>query len=89
MFAIKKARKFIENHPSDPASLTLASLVMALESERSFDLTELYKLSYDKFELAMEILQQWRLDRHYSGKGKLLNAAMQQAKVMGHSRMSN
>ena len=89
MLAIKKARKFIENHPSDPASRTLAGLVMALELEQPFELADLYKLNFDKFELGMEILEQWRLDRHYSGKGKLLNAAMQLPQALGQSRMSN
>lgn len=75
MLAIKKARKLIEADPTSSASKTLAELVLALESEASFNLAEIYKLSYDHFETALEILAEWRLDRYYAKKLRLLDVS--------------
>ncbi len=77
MLAIKKARKLIENKPNDEASQTLAELVLALETEASFPLAKLYALDYKRFELAMEILGEWRLDRYYASKLRLIDASAQ------------
>lgn len=77
MLAIKKARKFIQTNPKDPASLTISALVLALESEGQISVAPLYELSNDKFELALEILSEWRLDRHYASKLRLLDLSSQ------------
>ena len=79
MNEIKKARKLIEANPQSDAAKTLASLVLALESENKFDLGDLYKLNYDNFNLAIDILKEWRLDRYYSGKAKLHDLSVQVA----------
>lgn len=75
MLAIKKARKLIETHPTDEASKTLADLVLALESETPFLLAEIYKLDYKRFEIALEILAEWRLDRYYAKKLRLVDVS--------------
>jgi len=75
MLAIKKARKLIEASPSDPAAYIIAALVLALESESSISVAELYKLDNKRFELAMEILNEWRLDRHYASKLRLVDSS--------------
>jgi len=75
MLAIKKARKLIEACPSDPAAHIIAALVLALESESSISVAELYKLDNKRFELAMEILNEWRLDRHYASKLRLVDSS--------------
>ena len=77
MLAIKKARKLMETNPSDPAAQIIAALVLALESEASISVEQLYKLDDKRFELAMEILSEWRLDRHYASKLRLLNSSTQ------------
>jgi hypothetical protein len=79
MNAIKKARKFIEKDPASPAAQTLSSLVLALGSKRVFPIADIYELDLDRFNLAMEILQEWRLDRYYAGKAKLFDISMQTA----------
>jgi len=79
MRAIKEARKFIERQPSDANARTLSRLVLALESEASFPITDLYLLDADKFKLAMDILDEWRLDRHYASKVRLFDISMQLA----------
>ena len=79
MNEIKKARRLIEANPHTDAAKTLASLVRALESEEKFDLGALYKLNYDNFNLAIDILKEWRLDRYFSGKAKLHDLSVQVA----------
>ena len=81
MNEIKKARRLIEANPLTKAAKTLAALVRALESEEKFDLTDLYKLSYDDFNLSIDILKEWRLDRYYSGKAKLHDLSVQVASM--------
>ena len=75
MLAIKKARKLIEANPTDGASKTLAELVLALETETPFNLAEIYKLDYKRFEIALEILAEWRLDRYYAKKLRLVDVS--------------
>lgn len=82
MLAIKKARKLIEAKPTDEASVTLADLVLALETEQSYPLHRLYDLDYKRFELAMEILAEWRLDRYYASKIKLIDASNQAREML-------
>lgn len=77
MNAIKEARRFIESQPEDPSARILARLVLALETDHSFELTTLYQLDYDGFQLALDILREWRLDRYYAGKAKLFDLSMQ------------
>jgi hypothetical protein len=77
MNAIKAARRFIETHPEDESAQILARLVLALESESSFELVNLYRLNYKSFQLAMDILKEWRLDRYYASKSKLFDISLQ------------
>ena len=79
MNEIKKARRLIEADPQTETAKILANLVLALESDAKFDLSHLYKLSYDNFYLAIDILKEWRLDRYYSGKAKLHDLSVQVA----------
>lgn len=76
MKALKKARKLIETRSETPEAAILSALVVALESEKPFPLTELYQLDYDDFELALEVLQEWRLDRYYMSKVRLLDLSV-------------
>jgi hypothetical protein len=75
MRAIHEARNFIERNPSDPSSKTLSNLVKALESEAEFPITHIYQLDLVRFNLALEIVREWRLDRYFAGKAKLFDTA--------------
>ncbi len=77
MNAIKTARRFIEKDPTTDAAKTLARLVLALESGVAFELSALYELDMKSFQIAMDILQDWRIDRYYTNKAKLLDLSMQ------------
>ncbi|WP_038210105.1 hypothetical protein [Xenophilus azovorans] len=77
MNAIKEARRFIEKNPDDASARILARLVLALETDHGFELVTLYDLDYDAFQLAIDILREWRLDRYYAGKAKLFDLSVQ------------
>ncbi len=76
MHAIKAIRKHIEKHPNKESSRALARLVAALAEERSYSLAELYEMDYATFELALELLKDWRLDRYYAARIKLFDAVL-------------
>ena len=71
MQAIKKARKIIEKD----VSKTLSKLILSLESEEDFQIKQLYNLGPAEFDLVIEIIKEWRIDRHYMGKSKTFAAA--------------
>lgn len=75
MRALKKTRKLMEQRPEKPAARVLADLVLALESEAPFQLSKIYQLDYEDFDLAIELLREWRLDRYYSSKAMLLDVS--------------
>lgn len=77
MNAIKKTRRLIETEPASQAAQTLAGLVRALESDETFHLCDLYQLDYNAFELAIDVLKEWRLDRYYMSKAKLHDISVQ------------
>ena len=79
MNAIKRARHYIEQNPNEPAARVLSQLVLALETEHSFAISTIYQLDLAQFDLAIDILREWRLDRYYAGKAKLFDISLQMA----------
>lgn len=80
MNAIKTARRLLKADPTSQSSKVLANLVLALESEGEesvFALSSLYELDLKTFELAIEILQDWRLERYIDKKAKLFTLSQQ------------
>jgi hypothetical protein len=75
MIAVKQVRKIIQDQADSPQAQTLSALVLALENEDPFDVSSLYELDFDTFELALTLLKEWRLDRYYSSKAKLVQAS--------------
>jgi hypothetical protein len=75
MRAIKKAKKIIEKNPDQVFAKVLAHLVLSLESEMDFQIRQLYDLPQAEFDFAMQIMKEWRIDRHYMGKAKTFDAA--------------
>jgi hypothetical protein len=76
MRAIKEARHLLEQSPQDESAQILARLVLALETEVSFAISDIYKLNRTHFDLALNILREWRLDRYYAGKARLFDTAV-------------
>jgi hypothetical protein len=75
MRAIKKAEKIIEKDITKPFAKLLAQLIVSLESDDLFQVKQLYDLSPVEFDLVIDILKEWRIDRHYMGKSKTFAAA--------------
>lgn len=75
MNAIKKVRQYLETYPSRESSRALARLTAALAEEREYPLAELYEMDMEAFELAMELMQDWRLDRYYASRLRLFDIA--------------
>ena len=67
--------------PGTPSSQVLARLVLALESESDFAISEIYDLDYDHFQLALKMLEAWRIDRYFAGKAKLFDISLQAAEL--------
>jgi len=75
MRAIKKVKKFIEHSPESTTGLVYSRLILSLEAEEIFPINDLYKLNADDFELALELMKDWRIDRFYIGKAKAFDTA--------------
>jgi hypothetical protein len=74
--AIKEVRKYLQNYPGSDSAKALAKLVSALAEERDYSLAELYAMDIKAFELAMQLLNDWRLDRYYAQRLKLYDIAV-------------
>jgi hypothetical protein len=81
MRALKQARKRIEQDPASPNSVLLTRLVLAIEGQGPFEVKDLYELDFDAFDLALQILNEWRLDRHFSAKFRLMDMAAANAEL--------
>jgi hypothetical protein len=77
MSAFKEARKIIERDPGSRDAQIFSYLIVALEMGHEFLLSELYKLEYDRFKLALRVMDEWRNDRFYRSKVKLYDFAWQ------------
>lgn len=77
MNAFKEAKRLIAADPFSDTARTLTDLVIALESAQAFQLERLYSLDMRSFELAVQIIGEWRLDRYYAKKGKLLDLSVE------------
>ncbi len=72
MNAIKRVRRYIEAQPDTPAARALSELARALADEREYPLSSLYEIELEAFELGMDLMRDWRLDRFYSQRLRLL-----------------
>jgi hypothetical protein len=70
---IKKAAKYVADNAESVEAKRLLELAVALETGGSFAFTNLYELNHAEFKLAMGMIDDWRLDRYYLSKLKLLD----------------
>jgi hypothetical protein len=77
MRVIQKIRLDIAQEPQHPTAQIFSRLISSLVDEVDFPLNELYRLQAPEFELAMQILQDWRLDRYYMRKTKPFDMTLQ------------
>lgn len=76
MNAIKRVRLYMQKHPTTAESRVLAHLAACLADERPFPLADLYALDMEAFDLAIELMRDWRLDRYYAARLKLLDTIL-------------
>ena len=77
MNSIKSVQKLIQRDPDNAEARVLSDLLVALESNSHIEIVKLYGLKLENFDLALKVLQEWRLARYYSGKGNRLDLATQ------------
>lgn len=70
---IKKVAKFVAANPESEDTPMLLELAVALETGAEYSFTTLYELSHEGFQLAMGMIDDWRLDRYYLSKLTLLD----------------
>lgn len=89
MNAIKQIRKFLENDPTGESSLILARLAASLAEEKEFSLADLYRLNYEAFSLAIELLKDWRLDRYYAARIRLFDVILNEVLPEGSAPLAD
>jgi hypothetical protein len=73
MKAIQEIRRYIGTHANSKSAEILASLPETLFREESLALSDLYALDWESFELAIELLRDWRIDRYYADRADLFD----------------
>ena len=73
MRAIQKIETFVESSPESVDAQALVRLILSLQAEAELSSSDLYKLNAEHFDLAMELLRDWRIDRFYRGRAKAFN----------------
>lgn len=66
MFAIQKLEQYLNTSASPTAARELTRLMEALKQEKEFPLSNLYEIDFEAFELAVDVLRDWRIDRYYA-----------------------
>jgi hypothetical protein len=72
---IKKVAKYVSVRPESDDAKALMALAVALETNAPYQLHSLYELNREAFKLALGLIDDWRLDRHYLSKLTLLDHA--------------
>ncbi len=72
---IKKVAKYVATNPDSADTPALLELAIALETGSEYSFSKLYELDHEAFRLAMGMIDDWRLDRHYLSKLTLLDHA--------------
>jgi hypothetical protein len=76
LHAIKQIGKYLAKNPTSESAGALVQFATALAEERNFSLGDLYRLNYEEFELAIDLLKDWRVDRYYAGEIKLFETVL-------------
>lgn len=72
MNAAKKIRQFSETEENLEPVQVLKDLAAALELGKPFDLQALYEVDMRYFDVAIQLLKDWRFDRHIASRSKLV-----------------
>jgi hypothetical protein len=69
--AIQDIRRYISTHANSQSADVLARIPDTLQREGNLSLADLYTLDWEAFELAIELLRDWRIDRYYADQTDL------------------
>ena len=72
---IHDIRRYLSDHSDSPSAEVLSRLPATLSKEESLALSDLYSLDWESFELAIELLRDWRIDRYYADRMNLFAAS--------------
>jgi hypothetical protein len=79
MNAFKQARRYVQENRGSASALGLTRLTEALNRETEFSLAVLYEMDADAFDIALELLRDWRLDRYYAARIRLFDSLLDMA----------
>ncbi|MGB2818888.1 MAG: hypothetical protein WBA53_12375 [Burkholderiaceae bacterium] len=79
MKALHDIRRYLSDHSDSPSAKVLSRLPATLSKEESLVLSDLYALDWESFELAIDLLRDWRIDRYYAERTDLFAAPSKQA----------
>ena len=65
MRTIERARWLLSRDPHGPSVRVLQKLLHALETGGDFNIAELSILPHDRYQLAVDVLRDWRKDRYH------------------------
>lgn len=82
--AIHDIRRYLNDHSDSPSAEVLSRLPATLSREDSLALSELYALDWESFELAIDLLRDWRIDRYYADSTDLFAAPSKQPEGRPH-----
>ena len=84
MKAIHDIRRYLSDHSDSPSAKVLSRLPATLSKEESLVLSDLYSLDWESFELAIDLLRDWRIDRYYAERTDLFTVPAKQAERSPH-----
>ena len=82
--AIHDIRRYLSDHSDSPSAKVLSRLPATLSKEESLVLSDLYALDWESFELAIDLLRDWRIDRYYAERTDLFTVPSKQAERSSH-----
>lgn len=77
--AIHDIRRYLSDHSDSASAKVLSRLPGTLSREESLLLSDLYALDWESFELAIDLLRDWRIDRYYADRTDLFTAPSKMA----------
>ena len=82
MKAINDVRRYVSAHSNSPSAAVLARLPETLAREEKLELRGLYTLDWESFELAIELMRDWRIDRYYADRTNLIAGPAEPARAL-------
>jgi len=73
MNAAKKIRRLMDAGDSPEQVQVLKELAVALQMKESFNIDRLYQIDQRYFDVAMDLLKEWRFDHHIASRSKLID----------------